>query len=87
MAGTYLSVVEGFGGMRLKNNLIHFDPFIPNNWNMYSFIVKHRDSLIKVEVTKEKVKVFNQGIDTTKVYVKGVEYNIQRKDSIEFFCS
>jgi len=87
MAGTYLSVVEGFGGMRLKDGFIHFNPFIPNNWNMYSFIVKHRDSLLKVEVTKEKVKVFNQGSDTSKVYVKGVEYNIQRKDSIEFYCS
>ncbi|MFC2104564.1 glycosyl hydrolase family 65 protein, partial [Bacteroidota bacterium] len=87
MAGTYLSVVEGFGGMRLKDDQLHFNPFIPDKWELYSFIVKYRDSLLKVEVTKEKVTVFNQCSDTTKVYVKGVEYNIKRNDSIEFYCN
>ncbi len=85
MAGTYLSVVEGFGGMRLKDNVVQFNPFIPDQWKSYSFMVKHREQLLKVEVTKEKTTVFNQGSNTAKVYVRGIEYNIQRNDFIEFY--
>jgi len=29
MAGTWMSIVEGFGGMRVKNNQLHFEPKIP----------------------------------------------------------
>ncbi|MFC2151165.1 family 65 glycosyl hydrolase domain-containing protein [Bacteroidota bacterium] len=87
MAGTYLSVVEGFGGMRLRNEELHFNPFIPDNWNLYSFMVKYRESLIKVEVTKEKITVFNKGSVTSKVFIRGVEYNIKGGNSIEFYCN
>jgi maltose phosphorylase len=29
MAGTWMSIVEGFGGMRVKDNALHFSPKIP----------------------------------------------------------
>ena len=32
MAGTWMSIVEGFGGMRVKNNQLHFEPRIPVQW-------------------------------------------------------
>ena len=28
MAGTWMSIVEGFGGMRVKNDALHFEPRI-----------------------------------------------------------
>jgi trehalose/maltose hydrolase-like predicted phosphorylase len=31
MAGTWMSIVEGFGGMRVKNNVLHFSPKIPKS--------------------------------------------------------
>jgi maltose phosphorylase len=31
MAGTWMSIVEGFGGMRIKTTL-HFSPKIPKEW-------------------------------------------------------
>ena len=73
--------------MRLKNEELHFNPFIPEKWELYSFIVKYRESLIKVEVTKEKVTVFNQGGATSRVFIRGVEYNIKERESIEFYCN
>lgn len=87
MAGTYLSIVEGFGGMRLKNDELHFNPFIPEKWKLYSFIVKYRGNHIKVEVTKEKVVVMNQNGKPAKVFIRGVEYNIKERESIEFYCN
>ena len=34
MAGTWMSIVEGFGGMRIKNNQLHFSPQIPKKWQV-----------------------------------------------------
>ncbi|MCK5169713.1 MAG: glycoside hydrolase family 65 protein, partial [Bacteroidales bacterium] len=87
MAGTYLSIVDGFGGMRLKNEELHFNPFIPEQWKLYSFIVKYRGTHIKVEVTKEKIVVMNQNKGTAKVFIRGVEYYIKERESIEFYCN
>ena len=50
MAGTWMSIVEGFGGMRVKNNQLHFEPRIPEQWKGYSFKVNFRNDIVKVEV-------------------------------------
>lgn len=85
MAGTYLSIVEGFGGMRIQDGNIYFNPFIPEKWNLYSFIVKYGGHLLKVEVTKEKIIVFNQNEGRIKVFIKEVEYEIEERKSIEIY--
>ena len=85
MAGTYLSVVEGFGGMRVKDGNIYFNPFIPTQWKSYSFIVKFRGNLLKVEIDKEKITVFNQNEGKQKVFIKEIEYEIEERKSIEIY--
>jgi maltose phosphorylase len=83
MAGTYLSIVDGFGGMRIKNGELYFTPFIPPQWNRYSFIVKFRGKLIKIEVTKEKTIIYNQHNEKINIIVHGVDYSINANDSLE----
>jgi maltose phosphorylase len=53
MAGTWMSIVKGFGGMRVINDVLHFKPFIPSNWNSYSFRVEFRGRVIKLRVTRK----------------------------------
>ena len=50
MAGTWMSIVEGFGGMRIKNNMLSFEPKIPKQWNSYSFKVNFRNTIVKINV-------------------------------------
>ncbi|PIX12898.1 MAG: family 65 glycosyl hydrolase, partial [Flavobacteriaceae bacterium CG_4_8_14_3_um_filter_31_8] len=50
MAGTWMSIVEGFGGMRIKNNMLSFEPKIPKQWNSYSFKVNFRNTVVKINV-------------------------------------
>ena len=57
MAGTWMSIVEGFGGMRIKNNMLSFAPKIPKQWKSYSFKVNFRNQIIKVSVS-QKVTYF-----------------------------
>ncbi|MFW6145310.1 MAG: glycosyl hydrolase family 65 protein, partial [bacterium] len=82
MAGTYMSIVEGFGGMRIKNDELHFNPFIPEQWELYSYIVKFRGRHIKVEVEKEKTTIYNQKGDDIKLYLFDKEYEIKSGKSI-----
>ncbi|MBT8185022.1 MAG: glycoside hydrolase family 65 protein [Eudoraea sp.] len=53
MAGTWMSIVEGFGGMRIVNDELSFTPKIPDQWKGYSFKINFRNSILKVSVSHE----------------------------------
>jgi maltose phosphorylase len=53
MAGTWMSIVEGFGGMRVIDDKLSFFPRIPEQWNSYSFKINFRHRILKVEVSSE----------------------------------
>jgi maltose phosphorylase len=53
MAGTWMSVVQGFGGMRVIGNELHFQPILPAQWTSYSFNVLFRNQRYEIKVTKD----------------------------------
>jgi maltose phosphorylase len=59
MAGTWMAVVEGFGGMRVNDGILSFNPFIPANWNAFSFKIKFRGNLLNIKVDKEGINIEN----------------------------
>ena len=71
MAGTWMSIVEGFGGMRVRNNQLHFEPKIPAQWRGYSFKVNFRNAIVKVEVKQEGTNVSIEGNLDVDVFVNG----------------
>ena len=56
MAGTWMSIVEGFGGMRMKNGKLSFTPQIPKQWKSYSFKINFRNQILKVNVNQEMTR-------------------------------
>ena len=71
MAGTWMSIVEGFGGMRVIDDKLSFKPQIPNQWSAYSFKVNFRDRIIKVHVTSNKVTFQLIGSKEVSIRVNG----------------
>jgi maltose phosphorylase len=59
MAGSWLAIVEGFGGMRVLNDRVHLKPLIPRQWKSYSFHARFRGILFEVKVTGKEVLVKN----------------------------
>jgi len=59
MGGTWMAFVKGFGGMRVKDGKVSLSPFIPDNWSSYSFRINFRNTILKINVTKEKVSIEN----------------------------
>ena len=70
MAGTWMSIVEGFGGLRIVDNQVHIDPKIPNIWKAFSFKINFRGTIINIKITKQKVTVDKSNKDLM-VYCKG----------------
>jgi maltose phosphorylase len=69
MAGTWMSVVKGFGGMRVRKGALHFSPFIPDQWKLYSFRLEFRGRVIKVKVTSEKVETILESGEPMEIFM------------------
>ena len=50
MAGTWLSIVEGFAGMRVKNGELHFTPRLPKHWKSLSFKVIFQGEIKEIKL-------------------------------------
>lgn len=83
MAGTWLSVVEGFGGMRIKNNQLHFHPVLPEKWKSFAFKIGFRGVLITVNVDRQKVSLKSSSIEELTLNVFGKELKLSKKKSID----
>lgn len=76
MAGTWMSIVQGFGGVRIKNGTLSFAPSLPNGWDWYSFKLNFRNRVVKVKVTKESVLISLEKGDGLNILLFGNELNI-----------
>ncbi|WP_298246562.1 glycoside hydrolase family 65 protein [uncultured Christiangramia sp.] len=82
MAGTWMSIVEGFGGMRVENDQLSFKPQIPENWNAYSFKVNFRDRIIKVSVSSKGTEFFLEGSESLDIQVNNKELTLVPNEQI-----
>ena len=69
MAGTWMSIVEGFGGMRVKNDTLYFEPRLPEQWEGFSFKINFRNQILKVNVNKGETTFELEGTQPLEVYV------------------
>jgi len=83
MAGTWMSIVEGFGGMRIKNNMLSFTPKIPKQWNGYSFKINFRNQILKVSVSQNETTFSLDGNQDLQIIVNGNKLKIVPKNLIK----
>lgn len=80
MAGTWMSVVEGFAGMRVHRETLSFLPKIPKEWDAYSFNVNFRDHTVNVNVSQKETKfTLTQG-EQLSILVNGKSHTISKGD-------
>lgn len=67
MAGTWMSLVNGFAGLRLEagrhlaESIPHYKPYLPDQWDEYSFRVCHRRNCI-LQVTVKRSLINNRSV-------------------------
>jgi len=69
MAGSYLSIVQGFGGLRIKNQTLYLNPHCPSQWEGYGFQILLNNEPVKIEVTKAGHHITNLGSQDITVYL------------------
>ena len=57
MGGSWMSMVMGFGGMRIQDGKLSFNTNIPAKWEHLSFHVNFRDHILLVDISRQEVKV------------------------------
>lgn len=82
MAGTWMSIVEGFGGMRVKEEKLSFSPFLPEQWTYFSFNIGFRGQQLKVKVEKEQITFSSNAEKVIDIKVFNQAYTISAGETV-----
>lgn len=82
MAGTWMSIVHGFGGLKVVNGVLSLNPFIPTAWQQYSFKIMFRGHLLKVTVKQGETTIEHQEGDDFQMKVWDKTYSISKESTI-----
>lgn len=84
MGGAWMAFVIGFGGMRVFDNTLNLNPFIPESWKSYSFKIKFRGVLLEIIVSHGAVEIINHSESDLKVNLLENIVTLNRNSSTIF---
>jgi len=76
MGGTYMGMVYGFAGLRIKETGIYFNPILPDEWEGYAFKICYQHRVIGIHTDKrETIFTLIEG-KAIAIHVNGTEYKL-----------
>ncbi|HYF95219.1 MAG TPA: glycoside hydrolase family 65 protein [Symbiobacteriaceae bacterium] len=82
MAGTWMAVVHGFGGLRVRDGRLVLSPFIPGHWRSFAFRVMFRGARLHVSVRQDGLTVTNESETGCRLSVSGQDYRLGGRESL-----
>ncbi len=82
MAGTWMSIVEGFAGMRIKGEQLSFAPRLPKAWEKLQFKINFRDAIYTLELTQDTLVCSVDQSEETTLFVHDTAYTLRDKVEI-----
>ncbi|HYG56672.1 MAG TPA: glycoside hydrolase family 65 protein [Symbiobacteriaceae bacterium] len=79
MGGTWMSVVQGFGGLRARDGKLVLNPFIPGHWESFSFKVMFRGARLLVTVKQDHLEITNETGTGCHLTVRGSDHFLTGK--------
>jgi maltose phosphorylase len=83
MAGTWLAIVEGFGGMRVHDGKLRLNPLIPKQWKSYSFKARFMEILFEVQVSARELAIKNLSDKTLNALIFDKPFEIKGSGKIK----
>ncbi len=80
MGGTWMSVVYGFGGLRVRDDMLNFNPFVPENWETISFRIMFRKNVLRIKISKNSFEMHNEEGPDIDFILKGEKYFCGERD-------
>jgi maltose phosphorylase len=84
MAGNWLIITQGFGGMKVKEDTLSFHPVLPPAWESYTFKIRWKECQMKVQVNRETTTVFNLSDQPLTLEVFGKKETIANLSDMSF---
>ena len=76
MAGTWMSVVQGFGGMHWVGSDLHLDPALPDQWTALEFHLRFRGALLRVQVEPTGTEVLHLSGEAVELKLYGTKLKL-----------
>jgi maltose phosphorylase len=83
MAGTWMSLVEGFGGVRITEKGLQINPSIPTTWASYSFQLLYLNLPIHITVSKNSCIVKNKSQKFITFKLHEIIYELESSQEIK----
>ncbi len=83
MGGTWMSVVYGFGGLRVKDDQLHIHPALPEDWQALSFRIFFREHILNFTFKKEEVIIENVDGPSLDLFIHGSQHHLARAQTLE----
>ena len=79
MAGTWMSIVEGFAGLRVVDNKLSLAPKIPKAWKKLSFKINFRNCIYTIHIDQGELECQVSGSAKTALYVNEVMHEFEEE--------
>jgi maltose phosphorylase len=63
--------------MRVKEGVLHFNPYMPDQWQSYSFRIEFRDRVLKVRVAQGKTDTVLESGAPLDIFVNGEKVTLK----------
>lgn len=83
MAGTWMSVVQGFGGMRVLDGCLHFNPSLPGQWESFAFNINFRQNVLRIKVSIEGIQIRNVIGKSLKLFIYDREFALAQGEQCQ----
>jgi len=83
MGGTFMTIVYGFGGLRLKEQGISIWPILPERWTRYTFTILFENSRIKVSLSANECVVTLEKGKQKSIKIYGKPYLLTDRISVK----
>jgi maltose phosphorylase len=82
MGGTWMSVVHGFGGMRIREGMLSFDPMLPLKWEGLTFKILYRGRTVQVNISRNQVSLENLDGEGMELFLYGVKKQLETGSTV-----
>jgi alpha,alpha-trehalose phosphorylase len=82
MGGTWMAIIFGFGGLRIKENGINLHPMLPKQWEGYTFPLQYKDRKLEIEVSKGETRVQLFTGENLEITIYGKSLTIEKNNPI-----
>ncbi|WP_440897627.1 glycoside hydrolase family 65 protein [Amphibacillus sp. Q70] len=89
MGGTWLAIVYGFAGLRIKESGLSFTPTLPQEWEALKFKIQYQQRLLMIELHSDTVTyTLEKGADLViKHYDEEITLKTEQKTALEYHQS